>query len=263
MNLRFCPNLSMLFSEVPFLDRFEQAAKAGFAAVEFLFPYEEGIDEIRSRLDQYDLAAVLFDVPLGDPDAGEVGTLCCPGRRDYFRQGFEMALDAARRLSCNRINVLLGNRDPGLDLASQVDCAVENLLWAAPQAQDAGVTLLLEPLSWKVAPKYLLSRSNDVVDLVRAVDHPRVRLQYDVYHAQIVEGNLIDTITEHFDLIEHIQIGDVPGRHEPGTGEINYPAIFAALEGLGYQGYIGLEYTPLRGTIESLDWLPIESRKLA
>ena len=261
MSLRFCPNLSVLFGEAPFLDRFELAAKAGFAAVEFLFPYEYGIDQVSNRLEQLELRAVLFDIQPGEP--GEVGTLCCPRRRDYFRESFSTALDAADRLDCQRINVLFGNRDPDLEPAAQTECAVENLLWAAPQAEQAGATLLLEPLSAGTAPNYFLRKSAEVLKIIPMVGHRCVRLQYDFYHAQIEEGNLIHTVSECFDSIGHIQISDVPGRHEPGTGEINYANIFAHLENLGYKGFIGLEYQPMHGTVESLSWLPLENRGLA
>ena len=253
----------MLFCELPFLARFEAAARAGFDTVEFLFPYEYGIDKIRAKLDEFELTVALFDIPLGDAAASEVGTLCCPSRRDYFRWSFETALDAADRLGCGRINVLFGNREAELEPAAQMACAVENLRWAAPQAQEAGVVLLLEPISDGVAPRYFLRRSSEAMDVIRTVGQPQVRLQYDVYHAHIVEGDLTKTVTECFEYIGHIQIGDVPGRGEPGTGEIDYPGVFAKLEELGYQGYIGLEYHPTAGTIDSLAWLPEGSRGLA
>ena len=263
MNLQFCPNLSVLFTEVPFLDRFEQAARAGFGAVEFLFPYKHGVDRVKSRLEALELTAVLLDVPPGDLEAGEIGTLCRPVRRDYFRRSFETALDAADRLSCDLINVLFGNKDADLDPDAQVDCAVENLLWAAPQAADAGVMLLLEALNAIDHPQYFLNTASDALDVVKTVDHPWVKLQYDVYHAQMTHGNLISSISDCIGYVEHVQISDVPGRHEPGTGEINFPVIFAQLAKLNYRGYIGLEYRPLQATLDSLEWLPLESRRFA
>ena len=262
MNLRFAANLSMLFTKVPFLERFAMAAAASFATVEFLFPYEVDIDQIKARLDDFDLTVALFDVPPGDTAAGEFGTLGCPTRQDYFRWSLTTALEAASRLCCGRINVLFGNRDPDLEAAAQIACAIENLTWAAPQAAEARVVLLVESLNPTDFPGYFLHTPAAALEIAMATNH-QVKLQYDVYHAQMTEGNLINTITRCFPYIGHIQIADVPGRHEPGTGEINYPAIFARLEELNYQGYVGLEYLPSQETKASLDWLPLEFRKRA
>jgi hydroxypyruvate isomerase len=241
MTLRYAANLSMLYTEVLFLDRFASAAAAGFAAVEFLFPYEAGVGAIRAR-------------------SGEWGTLGDPARRDCFRRSFAEALEAADRLHCRRLNALFGNEVVGLEPSAQIDCAVENLGWAAPQAARAGVTLLVEPLNPIDFPRYFLHTTAVALDIVAWVDHPAVRLQYDVYHAQMTEGNLIHTITTSFPYIGHVQIADVPGRHEPGTGEIDFPAVFSALDRLGYPGYIGLEYRPSSGTDASLSWLPREAK---
>ncbi len=263
MKLRFAANLTMLYNEVSFLERFALAAEAGFTAVEFLFPYQEGVEEIRSRADDFGLTVVLFDVPPGDIEKGEFGTLSNPLRRDYFRQSFVEALGVADRLKCQRLNVLAGNRASGLEHAAQIECAVESITWAAPQAADAGVTLLIEPLNAIDRPDYLIHTTVAAMEIVRGTDHPHVRLQYDVYHAQMEEGNLINTMSANFPFIDHVQIADVPDRHEPGTGEINYPSVFARLEALTYQGYIGLEYTPSRETNASLDWMPADLRKRA
>jgi len=263
MNLRFAANLTMLYTEVPFLDRFALAAEAGFAAVEFLFPYQEGIEEIRSRIDDLGLTVVLFDVPPGDLEAGELGTLANPLRKDHFHWSLAHALEVADRLKCQRLNVLAGNRLSAFEHAAQIDCVVGNLMWAAPQAADAGVTLMIEPLNAIDRPDYLIHTTVAAMEIVRGTDHPHVRLQYDVYHAQMGEGNLINTMSSHFPSIGHVQIADVPGRHEPGTGEINYAAIFATLEALAYRGYTGLEYTPSRETNASLDWLQADLGKRA
>ncbi len=260
MALRFAPNLSMLYTEVPFLERFAKAAAAGFRHVEFLFAYEVGAEAIRQRLDDLGLTVVLFNLYPGDFAAGERGLLSHPDRRDEARRRVEEALEFARRIGCHRIHAMLGNRRPDLERARQVACAVEQLAWAAPLAEEADVTLLVEPLNAFDAPDYLIHTTAEGMEIVRAVDHPRVRLQYDVYHGQMQEGNLIHTITEHLAHIGHIQISDVPGRHQPGTGEIHFPNIFAALEQLGYTGYIGLEYRPLGETDESLAWLPQKAR---
>lgn len=256
MSLRYAPNLSMLYTEVPFLDRFGCADAAGFKAVEFLFPYREGVDRIRRRAEHYGLEIVLFDIPPGDETAGDLGTLADPQRRSYFRHSFDTALEAASQLRCRRLNILFGNRTPEVDRSAQMECALTNLAWAAPQAAQAGVTLLLEPLNPLDRPAYLLHNTAEAMSIIGQVNHPSVMLQYDVYHAQISEGNLIHTIGKYFPWIGHIQIAEVPGRHEPGTGEIDYQPVFQALEKLGYLGYIGLEYQPLETTEASLCWLP-------
>ena len=260
MTLRYSANLTMLYKEVEFLGRFAKAAAAGFAAVEFLSPYEVGVEEVKARVDDLGLMVALFNLPAGDADAGEFGTLGNPARRDFFRWSFGEALEAANRLGCGRLHAVFGKTAAGFDAAAQVDCALENLAWAAPQAAGAGVTLLVEALNGVDWPSFFINTTADSVNIVTQADHPNVRLQYDVYHAQMMGGNLINSIRDNFDLIGHIQIADVPGRHEPGTGEINYPNIFTTLEDLGYQGYIGLEYHPAGDTDEGLAWLPREAR---
>jgi hydroxypyruvate isomerase len=260
MVLRLAANLSTLYPEVPFLDRFGLAARDGFQAVEFLFPYQEGIQEIATRCNGLGLEVVLFDLPPGDVANGELGTAGVPARRDYFRQSLELALETAARLECCRLNVLAGNRVPGLEPALQIDCLVDNLARAAPLASEMGVTLLVEPLNPIDRPAYLV---HDLVTAARIVDlvgHPNVLLQYDVYHAQKTHGNLIHTLESYFDRIGHVQIADVPGRHEPGTGEINYPVFLEHLQRLDYRAYVGLEYLPGGKTGAALDWLPAESR---
>ena len=260
MPVRYAANLTMLYTEVPFLDRFASAAADGFRAVEFLFPYEAGVTEIQARVEALRLTVALFNVPPGDLEHGEWGTLGIPARRDHFRHAFATALDAAARLGCRRVHTLFGNRLTGVDPAAQVACAVENLAWAAPQAAHAGVTLLLEWLNPVDFPGFFLHTTAAAMSVIRQVDHPAVKLQYDVYHAQVTEGNLIGTIETHFPYLGHVQIADVPGRHEPGTGEINYPAVLGALGRLGYEGYVGLEYQPSRDTTSSFAWLPRELR---
>lgn len=260
MTLKFAPNLSMLYTEVPFLDRFARAAQAGFTAVEFLFPYEFTPDEIRSRLDAAGLSAVLFNISPGDFSKGERGCANHPQRRDEFRRSFSLAMEYAEHLHVQRIHVMTGNRVPGLARAAQLETTLENLTWAAPQAAEAGVTLLVEPLNPIDQPYYFVGNMTEGMEIVHGVNHPHVRLQYDVYHAQMSQGNLIQTIRTLFPYIGHIQISDVPGRHQPGLGEINYPAIFATIEQLGYNGYIGLEYNPDGETDASLAWLPTAQR---
>lgn len=260
MALKFAANLSMLYPDRPFLERFAAARTAGFTAVEFLFPYEFGYQAIRQRLDEYGLQVVLFNIFPGDIAAGERGFLSQPGRQPDFRRTMEEALAYAQALQSPRIHVMVGNRLPEVAYQAQFDTILENLAWAAPLAATAGVTLLVEPLNATDQPRYLIHSTADGMAIVEAVNHPNLRLQYDVYHAQMTEGNLITTIKRLLPWIGHIQISDVPGRHEPGLGEINYPAIFAVLEAIGYQGHIGLEYNPSGDTDQSLAWLPPERR---
>jgi hydroxypyruvate isomerase len=260
VKLRFAPNLTMLYTEAPFLERFARAAAAGFTAVEFLFPYDYGAAAIRKRIQGLGLQVVLFNINPGDGDAGERGALGNPARKAYFRQSMQEALDYAAQLGCPRIHTMIGHRIADLSMDAQRECALENLAWAAPLAAQAGVTLLIEPLNAVDMPAYLIHSTAEAMQIVRGANHPAVKLQYDVYHAQMTEGNLINTMTALLPYIGHIQISDVPGRHQPGTGEINYPAIFSALERLEYQGFIGLEYRPDGETDETLRWLPREAR---
>jgi hydroxypyruvate isomerase len=251
----------MLYTEHPFLDRFSMAAGAGFTAVEYLFPYEFDLREIKARLEDLGLIQALFNLHAGDPVAKEWGTLSNPCRRAYFRWSFRQALDSASFLGCRRLNTMFGKRVSGIDQDSQFDCAVENLCWAAPLAEEAGVTLLIEPLNRTDFPDCALQLTTDAMAILRRVNHHNVQLQYDIYHAQMTEGNLIQTIAACLSHIGHIQLADVPGRHEPGTGEINYPAVLRALSELNYSGYVGLEYRPSNDSDSSLAWLPCVERR--
>lgn len=261
MTLNFAANLSMLYPDRPFLERFAAARAAGFDAVEFLFPYEFGYQAIRQQLDEQGLQVVLFNISPGDYGAGDRGTLSHPHRRADFQRTLQEALTYAHALGSPRIHVMVGNRLPDTPHLVQFDTILENLAWAAPLAAAAGVTLVVEPLNATDQPRYFIHTTADGMAIVEAVNHSHVRLQYDVYHAQMTEGNLLNTIQRYLPYIGHIQISDVPGRHEPGTGEINYPAIFAALDQLGYAGYIGLEYHPSGDTDQSLAWLPVSKRR--
>ena len=256
MSLKFSTNLSMLFTEIPFLERFERAAAAGFSAVEFLFPYDAGVQAVKEKLLQHKLNVALFNLHAGDAEQREWGTLSNPERRDYFKWSFTTAFEAAQELGCVLLNMMFGQKVEGLELAAQIDCACENLSWAASQSDGSRVELLLEPLNEFDFPNYALVRTAIALEVIKRVNHPRVRLQYDLYHAQLTEGNLTNTLERDMEVIGHIQIADVPGRHQPGTGEINFPNVFQALERFGYQGFIGLEYKPAGGSEESLGWLP-------
>lgn len=258
--LRYAANLTFLFNEVPFLERFERAAAAGFRAVEFLFAHNVDQDAVARELERHGLVLVLFDPEGGDFAAGDRGYLCDPGRRDHTLKTVEDAIATARRLGCRRLNVLAGNRVDGAPEAVMRRTAVETLKAAAPGARAAGITLLIEALNTWESPRYFLDRSRLGLEIVQEVGEPNVRFQYDAYHMQRMEGQLIETLTKHLEWIGHVQIADVPGRHEPGTGEINYANVLGALEARGYEGYVGLEYRPSGKTDDSLVWLPREAR---
>ena len=258
--IRYAANLTMLFNEVPFLERFERAAAAGFRAVEFLFAHNVDQDGVKRELTRHRLELVLFDPEGGDFAAGDRGYLCDPARCDHVMKTIEDAIATARRLGCRRLNVLAGNRVESLTPEVMRRTVVANLKAAAPLAHAAGITLLIEALNTWESARYFLDRSRLGLDIVREVGEPNVRFQYDVYHMQRMEGELTTTLTENLEWIGHVQIADVPGRHQPGTGEINYPRLLEGLEAAGYDGYVGLEYRPSGRTEESLGWLPREAR---
>jgi len=252
---RFAANLSMLFTEYPFLERFDHAAASGFAAVEFLFPYDQDIDGIGKALRRNNLEQVLFNLPAGDFSRGERGYANDPSRAAEFREGVALALDIAQRLTCGHLNCLVGLQLSGVPLERQWDSVRANLAYAADQAATAGIRQVVEPLNRFDAPGFLLGTSGQGFDLVEQIGHPNLSLQYDLYHAQRTEGNLTRTIEQRLPLIGHIQIADSPDRHQPGTGEINYPFVLNALDQAGYDGWVSLEYNPRGTSAESLQWL--------
>jgi len=251
---RFAANLTMLFNEVPFLDRFERAAKAGFRAVEFLFPYAHDPQEIRRRLDDHGLQLVLHNLLAGDWDAGERGIACHPDRVAEFRSGIGQAIDYAGALGVPRLNCLAGKAPAGVHAAALDDTLIENLGYAADRLQRAGLALLLEPINTFDIPGFHVSRSAHALALLDEVGARNAFLQYDIYHAQRMEGELSATIATHLARIGHLQVADNPGRHEPGTGEIAFAHLFAHIDRLGYDGWIGCEYKPAAGTEAGLDW---------
>jgi hydroxypyruvate isomerase len=253
--IHFAANITMLFQEVPFLERFRRATEAGFSAVEFQFPYEYDIHDIEHMVEVYRLEIALFNLHPGDTKLKEWGTLGNPKRRGQFQWSFNKAMEIAEILGCARLNMMFGQKIDGLDPEEQIECAVRNLQWAAPKAAQANVTLLIEPLNAYDFPDYFLTTTRMALEIIRNVNHPSIGLQYDVYHAQMTEGNIVDTLTKFINEIKHIQIADVPGRHQPGTGEIRFQTIFSTLERLKYDGYVGLEYIPLTSTEESLSWI--------
>lgn len=258
--VRYSANISTLFTDKPFLDRFALAAAAGFTHVEFWFPYEYLLDRLRAELQTHDLRLVLFNLYPGDFAAGDRGLSCDPTRRDEFRRAIDSALEIARELECPFINVMVGLRRADLPRQIQRDCLVENLRFAAPQAREAGVTLLIEALNLGDMPNWFLTSSSEAWTILRDVDEPNVKFIFDFYHLQITEGNLTRNFMAHLGEIGHVQIADVPGRHQPGTGEINYPFVLQVIADSGYRGFVGLEYIPSGTTDESLVWLPREKR---
>ena len=250
--IRWVANLTMLFTELPFMERFERAARVGFRYVEYLFPYGLDVDAIAAELKRHGLEQVLFNLPAGDWAAGERGIANDPGRRAAFREGVEQAVDIARRLGVRRLNCLVGLRRKDVPEAEQHACLVDNLRHAADRLAAHGITLLVEPLNVLDVPGFYLTTTRQALALLDEVGRPNVRIQYDAYHMQIMEGNLTHALRTHLARIGHVQIADVPGRHQPGTGEIRYPFVLRALDEARYEGFVSLEYVPLGSTEESL-----------
>ena len=252
---KFNANLTMLFNEVPFLDRFQAAAGAGFKGVEFLFPYAFDKDAIAERLDQHGLVQVLHNLPAGDWDAGERGIACHPDRVGEFRDGVGRAIEYATALGCKQLNCLAGIAPAGVDAEKVHATFVANLRFAASRLKEAGIRLLVEPINTFDIPGFYLNRTAQAIALIEEVDSPNLWLQHDLYHMQRMEGELANTIARHLPKIAHMQIADTPGRHEPGSGEINYAWLFRFIDQLGYDGWIGCEYKPAAGTREGLGWI--------
>jgi hydroxypyruvate isomerase len=252
---RFAANLTMLFTEFPFLDRFERAARAGFRGVEFLFPYPFAAKEIRARLEQFDLQVALHNLPAGNWDAGERGIACHPDRTAEFREGVERAIEYAAALGAPQLNCLVGRRPAGIPDDVSRATLVENLYHASQRLKTEGLRLLVEPINQYDIPGFWLSRTDEALALIDEVGGDNLFLQYDIYHAQRTEGELAETLRKHLKRIGHVQIADNPGRNEPGTGEINFPFLFGHLDRLGYTGWIGCEYKPAVSTEIGLDWI--------
>jgi hydroxypyruvate isomerase len=251
---RFAANLTMLFNEVPFLERFERAARAGFSAVEFLFPYGWTAEEIKSRLDANGLQLVLHNLPAGDWDGGERGIACHPDRVEEFRAGVDRAIAYARVLGVKQLNCLAGKAPAGVPEDVLRATFVANLRYAAQKLEGAGLRLLIEPINRFDIPGFYLHRTDQAIAILDEVGAANAFVQYDIYHAQRTEGELAATMRKHLARIAHIQLADNPGRHEPGTGEINYPFLFKLLDEIGYDGWIGCEYKPAGTTEAGLGW---------
>ncbi|MBU2287010.1 MAG: hydroxypyruvate isomerase [Gammaproteobacteria bacterium] len=251
---RFAANLSMLFTELPFMQRFEAAANAGFEAVEYLFPYAFDKKDLAEALRAHRLTQVLHNLPAGNWDAGERGIACHPDRVGEFREGVGMAIDYASALDCPKVNCLLGKLPDGVSPDAARAVAVDNLRYAAKELQAAGIRLLVEPVNHFDIPGFFLTRTDQAIALIDDVGSSNLLLQYDIYHAQRMEGELAATITRHMPRIGHIQLADNPGRGEPGTGEINYAWLFRHIDAAGYTGWIGCEYKPRGATADGLAW---------
>jgi hydroxypyruvate isomerase len=254
--LRFCANLGFLFTEVPFLDRFAAAARAGFEGVEYASPYEYSVAELKSRLADNGLTQVLINTWPGNRAARERGFACVPGKEAAFRDSIAQALDYATALGCARVHVIAGVPPADCPRDSAAALYASNLTWAGERALAAGVKLMLEPLNPRDAPGYFLSTQEQGAALVEAIGRDRTGLQFDTYHCQIAQGDLATRLTKLMPVIGHIQIGDVPDRHEPGTGEIGWEYLFRRIDELGYAGWIGCEYNPASGdTVAGLGWM--------
>jgi len=256
----FAANLTFLFTEVPFLERFERAARAGFTAVEFLFPYAWPADDIKARLDANGLQLVLHNLPPGDWDAGDRGLACHPGRVDAFRVSVATGIRYAQALGVSQLNCLAGISPAGLSNTLLHQTLVDNLRYCAGEFKQAGLKLLLEPINHYDMPGYVVNRTAQALALLDEVGADNAFVQYDIYHAQRMEGELAATVQQHLARIGHMQLADNPGRHEPGTGEINFAFLFKHLDQIGYTGWIGCEYRPLARTEAGLGWLQLLNR---
>ena len=252
---KFSANLTFLFNELPFMERFEAAAKAGFKAVEYMAPYPYPADEIKAALQANDLVQALFNLPTGDWDHGERGMACIPGREAEFKEGVAKAIGYAQALDCRKINCLSGKLPVGVPRDVATATMIGNLKFAAAELKRYGIMLVTEPINSFDIPGYFVNRTSEALSILDAVGSDNLLVQYDVYHAQRMEGELGNTLTNYLSRIGHIQIADNPGRNEPGTGEINYAWILKHIDAIGYDGWVGCEYKPKTTTVEGLDWM--------
>src|SRR5437762_572217 len=250
---RLAANLTMMFTELPFLERFAAAAKAGFTGVEYLFPYEHDKGALRRQLDAHGLTQVLHNLPAGNWAAGERGIGCHPNRHQEFESGVAQAIEYATALGCRQVNCLAGIVPPGVTEAAARDALVRNLRYAAERLGRAGLKLLIEPINTRNIPGFFLTRTRQALDIIDAVQSENLYLQYDIYHMQVMEGDLARTIERTLARIAHMQLADPPGRHEPGTGEINFSFLLPFIDRLGYTGWIGCEYKPAGRTEDGLE----------
>ncbi len=258
--IRFSANLGLLFAEVPLPQRLSRAAEAGFRTVEIWSPYLDSLDDIVKAKEAAGVGIVQFNMDRIDLRGGERGTAAIPEYTPRFRADVALAIETAQRLGARRFNALVGNRAESCTREEQIACLKENLRWAHALLEPHDLTLVIEPLCLQLNPHYLLPRPSEVFALVRELNLPRLRVQYDLFHAQMAEGNLTATLKENLPLIGNVQVADAPGRHQPGTGEINFRFVLSELEALGYAGHVALEFFPAGAMEEALAWLPNECR---
>ena len=254
MSLRLCANLNFLFTEVPLLDRFDAAAEAGFKGVELLSPYEASLTNLRARLEAAGLTAVLMNSFAGDREKGERGLACLPDKEQAFRDSIELSLEYASGLGCGMIHFMGGVKpdDVSFDLAMALYS--RRLAWAADRAHAAGIQLMVEAINQRDIPGYIVRTQEQAAALVTAIDTDAVGLQFDIYHCQTAQGDVARRVEQLMPLIRHIQVADVPGRNEPGTGEVGWDFLFNRIAELNYQGWVGCEYKPLGRTATGLAW---------
>ncbi|MPT41822.1 MAG: hydroxypyruvate isomerase family protein [Achromobacter sp.] len=251
---RLAANLTMMYTEHPFLDRYAAAARDGFSGVEFLFPYEFAAAELKSRLEEHGLTQALFNAPPGDWAAGERGIASLPGREGEFERGFDQALEYAAALGNRSLHVMAGLIRPEQDRAAHREAYLKNLAAAARAAASAGITVVIEPINTRDIPGFFLTRQDEAQAVCAEVGAENLKVQFDIYHCQIVEGDIAMKLQRDMAGIGHIQIAGVPDRHEPDLGELNYPYLFERIDSLGYAGWIGCEYRPKAGTSAGLGW---------
>jgi hydroxypyruvate isomerase len=251
---KFAANLTMLFNELPFLDRFAAAKAAGFTGVEHLFPYDFEVGVLAELLQQYGLTQVLHNLPAGNWGAGERGIAILPDRVAEFRDGVVRAIDYAKALDCRQLNCLVGVAPADVDTRELRCVLIENLRFAADVLANQRIKLLIEPINTRDIPGFFVSRTEQAAEIISEVRSENLFIQYDIYHMQVMEGDIAPTLQKHLARIAHVQLADNPGRNEPGTGEINYPFLFRYLDEIGYRGWVGCEYQPRKTTVEGLGW---------
>ncbi len=258
---KFAANLTFFYNEHAFLDRFAAAARAGFSGVEYLFPYDFDKNRLAEQLHQHKLTQVLHNLPAGDWPGGERGIACHPNRVGEFQDGVGRAIEYATTLGCKQLNCLAGLAPAGVAPDRMRATFVSNLKFAAQKLKQSGIKLLIEAINTRDMPGFYLNRTQQALDIIAEVGSDNLYLQYDIYHMQVMEGDLATTIEKNLELIPHMQLADNPGRHEPGTGEINYAFLFEFIDRIGYTGWIGCEYKPATTTDAGLGWITPYIRK--
>lgn len=252
---RFAANLNWLFTDLPMLERFDAASRAGFEAVEYMFPFDHDIKELVDKLRSLNLIQVLFNMPPGDWESGDRGLGCLPDRVDAFRESVQISIEAANALNCPTVNCLSGIPEADCDPDLLEQTLVQNLRYAATEFAKHDVHLVIEAINTRDMPGFYLNTSAQAFDIIEKVGSNNLSLQYDIYHMQVMEGDLANTLADNLHRIGHLQLADNPGRHEPGTGEINYPFLFRHIDAIGYEGWIGCEYQPMVDTMSGIGWI--------